>query len=78
MDKKQVADQLRQFATFLKIQAYGSHWSEVKEHLIVWTLIPFCASILFHTYVGKPFLGWWEYQVIGGLRSRMGGRGAKP
>ncbi len=67
MDKKQVADQLRQFATFLKIQAYGSHWNEVKEHLIVWGLIPTCLFILFRTYVGTPFFGWWQPQVIGGF-----------
>lgn len=67
MDRKQVAEQFRQMATFMKVQSFSSNWSEIKEHAIIWGFIPVCFFILFRTYFGTPFFGWWQNQVIGGL-----------
>ncbi len=67
MDKKQIQEQLRALAISFKIQSFGSNWSEIREHGIVWGIIPICLFILFRTYFGTPFFGWWQNQVIGGL-----------
>lgn len=66
MDSKQVADQLKAIAVGLKIQSFASAWNEVKEHVIVWTLMPTLAFILFRTYA-TPIFGWWLPQIVGGL-----------
>lgn len=67
MDGKQLSEQFRQMAMFVKVQSFGSYRRELTEHVIIWTLIPTCIFILARTYILTPCLGWWEPQVIGGF-----------
>ena len=66
MSNNQFAEQWRQMAVMTKIQSFGSHWSEIKEHLVVWGIIPTLGFILFRTYAASLF-GWWLPQVVGGF-----------
>lgn len=66
MDKKQAAEQFRTIATAMKVMAFSSKGHELKEHLIVWTLIPTLFFILFRTYA-TPIFGWWLPQIVGGF-----------
>ncbi len=67
MDKKQVNEQFKAIATAMKVMAFSSKGNELKEHLVVWTAIPMCLFILFRTYIGTPYFGWWLPQIVGGL-----------
>jgi len=66
MDGKQIQDQWRQLTIMAKIQSFGSHWSEIREHVILWGLVPTFVFMLLRTYAAIWF-GWWLPLVIGGF-----------